>query len=633
MRVSLNSTIRSAVPATVNGQVWLDRSTTQTFATSSTFLEALREFAPGSLRGPTTGHNNLPRSHPMNSRHTYKFGDFSTATAGNLWEPARAWQTDSGPISEITGPVPFSDVHDYLHGLGYNVRIHYFLDWQSGYSEGLDLNGVGGPGGDYQWYRNPEPVDIDGNAINPVTAAAMTALEHKKLENRRIVKYLKSRGYTNIILNVGGEDWRGWSDVQAEVPWQLPDEDDQNIKYTWLSNSRTVFVNDIAAFILERGFSDISLCTGFLESTEGGRDFPLNANQISRNRTHLQYDLTNYGSKLSFVGCSMHYRGEFSRWLSEPEMQYSFPTDTGQGSWTDCSQWLRTFCTTGGNNYPNIRLFPFANSVGDSASTTLIDPLTNKHVNIQLTDHERGLVGTQMMIELIKSDLEIAQMFPGVAGDNENAGFGAEEGLCGNVNGSFVKFPLYHALKTFGPVLQRTPDVLSVEASAEGVSLVQLVLKWVNDAGNTVLSTWLINKLGTDRSVTITVPEAPVISIATVMRFSAGELSNPVTMDAASVDGLNVSVEMLAYSTVYLELELVESAVNTLLVGQSIGGDKRHWLHVTTQDEDTVTARGYFTEEDGMRVGDTVDVILTNSLEPSQRTRAERLKLVISGSA
>lgn len=642
MRVHLNTIVRSSVPASVNGQVWLDRSSSEAFATSSTFKDALREFAPGSLRAPTTGHNNLPRSHPMNSRHTYKFGDFTTVVKGNYWDTnyngpgyidedgnpgTGTGLAGAGPISEIVGPVPFSDVHDYLYGLGYSVRIHYFLDWQSGYSEGFDSNGVGGPGGDYQWYADPEPKDINGVDIDPLVAATMTSLDFKKIENRRALKYLKSRGFTDIIINIGGEDWRGWDDDdQTLVPWDILNNDNQDAKYQWISDSRSVLAHDIVDYINEQGWTDVKICSGFLESAEGGRDFPIGANQIIRNNDHVQFDLDNYGDTIDYLGCSMHYRGDMTRWLTEDVMQYSFQTPTGQGTYQECADYIRTFCTTNGNNYPNIRLLPFANSVGDGA-TSEIDPVTGKHVQIQLNDHERGLVGTQQLIELIKSDIEVAQGFPGMAGEYESAGFTSSEGLCGNLNGVFTKFPLYHALKTFGPALQQQPDVLNIEALDEE-RLISLAMKWGGE-DDTRLGFWFINKLPENRTIEVNVPESPELFIVTTRRFSVSELTNPVVSGIASVDGDTLSIEMVPYSTVYVEVAVSAWESDLILLNQAIGGPIRNWLYLTTQPINQVTRPGHFTEADGLQIGDYMDIICTDSLDPDRRTIAERYRMVV----
>jgi hypothetical protein len=629
MQINLSTVIRASVESSINGMVWLDRGSHAAFCSDPLFQAMLLEYMPGSLRGPTTGHDNLPKSHPMNTRHTYKFQDFTTAVKGNFWHPNYngIGYTDedgnpgtgtgligAGPISEIIGPVPFADTYVYLAAHSISARVHYFLDWQSGYSEGFDgrtppLN-TGGVNGDYQWYKNPEPFDIDGNPIDGATSAAMTSLQHKNLENRRVVKYLKvTRGLTNLIINVGGEDWLGWDNTKP-LPWFETigeNDDNSNKRFQWISNSRKAAVDDMYAFIVAQGWTDVLLSTGFLESHEGGRDYPSSVADRDRNRTHLQMDLANYGGKIAFLSSSMHSRADFPRFLREPTLRFAFPTDSGSATYQEASDFIKDFCTgkypgygpnldSGSNNFPNIRLLPMANSVGDARITIPWAP--NKHYtvgtirqtdapewyicliehdstnfttdlalgrwrvatkdesSIDLNDHQRGLLGIQLIGDTAKSDIKVSQFYPGMAGNCQHAGFIPAAGHTGMANGVFTKFPLYHATKTFGPVLNKNADLVSVTGET---TFWQLVLKYT-EAGKTYVAVWLINKkftgdygeeIGVGQTVPLTIPNYEVVSISNVRRFSPTELDNPLVSGlVTNQGGGSLSVDMTAFSSV-----------------------------------------------------------------------------------
>lgn len=70
---------------------------------------------------------------------------------------------------------------------------------------------------------------------------------------------------------------------------------------------------------------------------------------------------------------------------------------------------------------------------------------------------------------------------------------------------------------------------------------------------------------------------------------------------------------------------------NLSLYGQSIGGNFRRFVYPTTDSVTSPLSPNYF-QSDPMRVrpGDMVDVVSTNSLDPSDRTIAEGLTLVIT---
>jgi hypothetical protein len=619
MRVSINDVARPRIPASINGQVLLDRGTSQSFATSQEFLDMLAEFQPGSLRWPTTGHSNLPRSHPMNTRHSYFFSDFDTAASGNLWDTGYTF-ADGGPDTEILNKTAYGTICRHLG----NTRPHIFVDWQSGLSEGIN-NPLAPPlTYDYTWYRDPELKDIDGNSItDPGTIASLAAAGAKKLENRRLIKHLiEVEGLaTNLIINMGGEDWRGWDPPFPWDPTGIVDGDDQDLFYQWLRENTQPFLSDLKSYVLSKGWDEITFCVGFLESVSGGRVYPLSENNIRRNYNHLVSMVQLLGADIEWVGCSMHYRGDWSRWLTENPMQYAFPNPEGGGSWQECCDFIADTVTSLG--YPNIKLLPFANSVGDAGD------FKGDHIDVPLW--QRGLMGAQQKIEQIKSSLEVAQDYLGIMGDHKNAGADPVDGITGKVVTTFTKMPLYHALKTFGPILQKAPDALVADTTVEGSGLVQLVLKWTSDSGHTMLSIWLMNKQADSRTVQVAFPDAPSIIVGTVQRYSESETTNPVVSGITSISGRNLSVDMLPYSLIYTEVQIGGHVSDLMLINQAIGGPFRCWLYITTHDAETVTQPGYFEDRDGLQVGDSIDVIITDSLEPSKRTTSERLRLVVAG--
>jgi hypothetical protein len=222
MRINLATILLSSVSVGVHGQVVLDRSGDRAFVTSSTYLDMLDEFQPGSLRWPTTGHDNLPRSHPMAPKHTYKFGDFTgTKAKGNLWHPnynGAGYINEDGDadgdgtglagaslISTIIDIDAFKTIDQHLVAQGIDTIRHVFFDWQSGLSEAIDENGVGGTDGVYNWYVDPYPKDIDGV---DVAVGFYTNLQAKNMENRRFLRYLiETIGipHAKLVINVGAK--------------------------------------------------------------------------------------------------------------------------------------------------------------------------------------------------------------------------------------------------------------------------------------------------------------------------------------------------------------------------------------------------------------------------------------------
>jgi hypothetical protein len=292
-------------------------------------------------------------------------------------------------------------------------------------------------------------------------------------------------------------------------------------------------------------------------------------------------------------------------------MQYAFITDSGQASWQQAWNYIQA---TYGKKF-----LPMANSVGDAQSTLVWAANTNYPIDtvvkysgnslfytaqshhtstasfttdlgnglwaltpgtidedtgegkapgtlgvVALPQWQMGLVAAQQLIEQMTSDIEVAQFFPGIAGDHEHAGFSASEGLCGKVNGVFRRFPVFHALKTFGPILQRGADLIDVTVTETNV--VQCALQY-EQAGRTMVAIWLINKehsgtvpneTGLAQTVDLEIPKPylPYIEPQNVRRFSETETTNPLVSGIVSTSGNHVTVDLAAFSLTYFEVEL-----------------------------------------------------------------------------
>ncbi len=494
-------------------------------------------------------------------------------------------------ISEIIGIDAYCDTMDYLEGRGITQCVHFFLDIEASYSEGTlqgDLaSTTPGPydDADLQWYRNPY-------------GSAGSSLQDKIDENNVCIDRLHARGYSKVVLNLGGERWRGWPGLNGNGPWGPNTGTDADLKFHWLTDHAAPVIQGVVDHIAAQGYTEFEVCVSQLESVSGGRIVPLDEGNRRRNRQHLDYEVSVNGTNVSTIASSNHYRGDFPRWLREPQMrrdgsrgmQYAFITDSGQASWQQAWDYIQA-------TYDK-KFLPMANSVGD-ANTSLVwqanteypagvvllyqedgkyyiaqvPHLSDDFANdlaagkwqltpgaqdddddegkppgalgkVSLPQWQRGLVGAQQLIEQILSDIEVAQLFPGIAGDHEHAGFTPSEGLAGTVNGAFTTFPLFHAMKTFGPILQKRPDVLDFTPDDDGI--VCLALKWTDTLGRTVVSVWLINKKftgdpgfesGVAHVSMLKIPDADSLTVSNVRQFTETATTNPRTPDVVQVSG------------------------------------------------------------------------------------------------
>jgi hypothetical protein len=590
--VDLATILRANVPPGVNGVTFLDRGSTGAFVRGSTFLAMLEEYAPGSTRDFTTGHNNLPRSHPKSSQHSYSGSAFTTSPPpGNLWEPGFA---RGAPAAEIIQPADYIFIAEHMASVGKPILIHAYLDWQCGFSEGLQNPSAPGypiqnPAlQDLQWYVDPDPRDLNGN---PIPIGSMTTLDQKILENKRVIKDFMDAGFQNIVVNIGGEDWRGLGDLivppNTFPPWDISDGDpDSDHKYAWVAQGQNAMLQPLVAFVAAQGWSTrVKFVCAFLESVESGRPFPLSINPINRNRKHLDSALALYGNQLSYVDASCHYRGDWQRWLREPQvkpdgtlgMRIAFPVLAsdfpgalqGEASYAQAAKWIRIRY---GTAYPNLRFATMADSVGDAGASWAHDGLQpGDDVPLPLPPEQQGLIIIHMLIEkCLATDLDLSQFFNGISGDhgmvgeNSTAGFKPTEGHCGTIDGVFTKMPIYHASKTFGPVLHKGATAIAMTGAPAGI--VQLALTY-REGIKSFVAIWLVNKLfhgalgseiGDPQSFQIVFPAAAASLIVTnIRRFSASELDNPIVTGALTVDGLTVTVAMPAFSALHFIVELV----------------------------------------------------------------------------
>jgi hypothetical protein len=681
--ISRSAIARASVPATVNAQVFLDRGCDAAFANSEGFRETIRYLAPGSLRWPTTGHNNLPKCHPLAPKHTYKTGnDFTTVVAGNLWDPDYnqpgyrdeldqpagdgTGLAGAGDISEILNIQAYGALVRWLATRGVNTRPHIFMDWQSGVSEGLERN-PHAPTGDYTYYRDPYLADINDVLItNPATIAALAAAGAKKLENRRFLRHLiEVEGLPqNLIVNMGGEDWRGWLGPNDEplglyfFPWDPTDAGDPNeiLKYTWLYQNNKTFLSDLKAYRDSKGWTQTTFSVGFLESIEGGSSFPLPSPNITRNRAHFDILLNESGPDINWVSCSMHYRSpwldtnnQLGRFHFEEELEFAFFTQSsvtntygsqafrdGRGTFKNCRDYIRSVCTAAG--YPNIDLIQMAGSVGDPN-----DDKTGGTAP-EVNQFQRGLMASQMCIDAVKSGIVLSDWFSGVLGNKSllqtNAGVGGSYEMIGGGR-NYIRQPQYFAVSLFGQALQNTPDSLTITTNEK--QLPTLCLSWIDSTTYATprrkLALFLLNKSEFGRRLNVSLSDVLPQAVVKVHRYSEVELNAPeIPSEAWPVTlldgGTTVEVALQPYSLLYVELEDEDTFDPECLTLTYPGGaqNAKAWHYATLDGLDRVLADGYFdTASNILGVGDLIDVIVVDAIHAHERTEVfNSARLIVS---
>jgi hypothetical protein len=561
--ISAGTVIRAAVERWVADQVCLDRGTSEAGATNPTFVQAIKDLGTVGIRVFTTGHGNTPKSKPTDSQfHSYQQGDFSTVGDGNLWDYTYVGVNGvnraavGGLISEIMTPAAIVGL--YL-ALG-KVKLHAFLDWRSGYS---NLHENPTVPGDYQWYKNYDPalVDLDGNPLVVGSPAwlAYDSYDFKLLENQQTIKYLITNGVepSDLLVNVGGEDWRDRPEKGEPSPWGPDPGDHGNIGYDWLYTQVGRMMTDLKTYTDAQGWTDIIYTTGFLESKDGGDDPPLETFAQVNDLMHLNFMLDHCGTMNKYACSSMHYRGSWARFLSEEELIISFCTDmriTWEGVQTQQGQATlreaRSFVRDVGRNHPSnhteLDLLPMANSVGD------VEPDNDSLPGIPMTYFQMGIASTQYLKELIEAGYSVANNYPGISFDHEHAGFTPAEGTMGQTDGVFTKNPMFYPLALVGKILKKTPDLIQVDVDI--TQCPTFGLQWT-DGSTSVITLFLINK-GNDRDAVCRFGGNWMAGkVRKAHRYSVTELTAHEIVPPVTYLGVDLNVHLVKESITVLELE------------------------------------------------------------------------------
>jgi hypothetical protein len=540
------------------GEVLLDRGATSAFSRSATFIGAVGNLNCSMLRWATTGHDNLPKFHPFALIHTYGAGTianpgaiYSTQVAGNSWDPTYdlSW---GGVRSEVMGPDDFGALWRALGGIH---DVHLFFDWQNGVSEGR-LNPDGS--GTFDWYVDPYAKDINGNTIPAGTLALMRSPDFKKLENRRFLKnIIEVQGIApeKIIINMGGEDWRGWN---PPFPWPLPDKN-QNQQYAYFAAQVKIYLTDLLQFATEQGWrSKLRTCVGFLESVEGGAPIPLLPSTIKRDLEHFLAELKEVGPLVSHMSCSMHYRGTWDRYLTEDELQLSWFTPSGQGSFKEIFDYFRSLVS--GNGFPTIDLIQMAGSVGDARNEEGkiagdVEPMTQEQC---------GMAAFQYQAELIKAGCTLSDAYGGLWGDwPSGQGTSGVTGAWHDDLGApqpFTIWPQYYAKKMMNDVLVRDAEL--VEFISPETQLPTIAFKW-NDGEQTIVSLFVQNKRDATRVLPIEISQVQGASVRQAQRYSFTETTAPVVSGAASLAGNMLTVTANPISITRVDLVVTPGDYNS----------------------------------------------------------------------
>lgn len=533
--VDPNSVFRENIPNTINGETMIDRVTSSEFSRSSTFRDPIIRFAPGALRWPSFGHG-ANRVFHFDEPHTYAsktgpFPDLSAKTKGDLWDPNYVL-SDAGPLSEIISTSDFCLITKMLP----EVIPFLIMNWRSGVETG---------------WRDPYPKDIDGN---PISGAGMTPAEFMKLSNRRMLKSFKAQsGLSYFLVSVAGEDWLGWDDDDPgdqHIQWPLPDDHGDN-KFNFITDKQAEFLADLRSYAESQSWNDIRWVSTFTEATSGGSVIPLGPTTIETYQRHLGYLFSKAGANLDYIGCTLHYRGDWPVFLTQDELLFAFLRDEGQGTLAENRAFIHDFAADAG--YPDVDFIPLENGVGD--------PLDG-YSGVDMTQWQKGLAAVQYRIELIKAGYAFAFHYSGFGGEHQLAGLNMITALTGVPQGdasrTFTIQPQFYALETFGPVLKNGPDAIST--TSDETRLPHIVLRW-EDSGLRVYSIWLVNKTSA-RIIPLVILSNGSIGVRLVRRYSETETTNPIVTDAVRPDGNTLYVAMPEYSVLYLEI--LETEYNDL---------------------------------------------------------------------
>ncbi len=565
----------------------LDRGTSEAGAVNPTFISANAAAGFTLYRDRTTGHSNLPRSHPMDSeKHSYKFGDFSTTRQGNLWDQRSVnpyLRSYGGPKSEIITLDAVLTMDTALKVTLPRVVWWEFLDWQSGVSEGtVNPDNPAGPPYDLDWYKNTDPNLKDIDEVTPITVGspiwnAMGAFDFKVNENIRHLRKVLAAGL-DIIVNFGGEDWRGLSDLNPK-PWlDFPGQDDPDEikKFTWIYSNLAAGLAPVRTW-LDANYPGTKVGIGFLESKEGGDSPPLAAATTLRDVLHIQLGLQYAGDDADALTSSMHYRGAWSRFRTEDKMVLAFCRTTtfsgiepenqtmlGSATLQEARDWIKWI-----SNHEigrELDLWPMAQSM--PGTITDVEPSEGGKggtPGIPMTQHERGLARTQFQFELIEAGYTYAAAYVGVSFDHGQAGFSAQAGYMGIPKDDpvypavFTLFPEYYTAGLIGQCLIKGTDL--IESSVDDDFVKVWTLSWI-DHGDEILSVFILNKDSARVVPLSVVGNWGAARCRYAKRFSSAELTAPEIIPPTTEIGALLNVSLVEKSVTYLEL--VEGNVSQL---------------------------------------------------------------------
>jgi hypothetical protein len=511
----------------VAGIGMLDRVSSSAFAKGPQFKGAIMEYGAGSLRWPNAGHSNLLITHWDND-HTYYYenGPYSTTQRGNIWDPLYQpqWAADHSEVIDLEAYV------DVLNTTGADPVM--LFTWRSG-----ELWRV--IDGQNVFYRDPQPLRLDGSPMPDGEADHLNSRELQFLENNRQLKtYFELGGPDYPVVQIGGEVFLGWEEGQE--PWQLYGLD----KGEWTSDAIHAYLRDLRNFAQHMG-RELRLMAQFKEADSGGNRIPSPTNHL---QGELEKLINATGELVAFYGCSMHYRHSFQTWLDQEDMTWGFIVDDGEGTALENMEWVSDFAASKG--YPGIKLIPHANGIGSSRT----DLIPNDY-----NEFKKGMVNTQFMMELIEAGYPYACHYGGIKGEyTDNVGLKDNESVAYMGSGGYTYNPVLHATGLIGRSL--------MEEDGRPARLVGHSLVSGNESGKTqfmiiepssgqadlavnggdldpaitqVLLVYVLNKRDVGHEVTVDF-FAEIKDGLEVRRYSEGaEETAPVIADTASVSWID----------------------------------------------------------------------------------------------
>ena len=494
------------VPKSVYGEGLLNFYASDAFVRSPLFLQTVRDSQVGSLRWPSAGHSNVPIFH-FDNRHTNYYdgksgyldpakSGYTTKAPGNIWDPLYNVSNSAPATEQIT-------LGGFVNALKNTSTTPFMIfTWRSG-ELWRDINGKRVP------YRDPSPRTIEGKPMATSAAALLTSRQEQQLENKLMLKeYYAAGGPTNLVAQIGEELWAGWEDGQ--FPWLATTSNPQQLdKDEWIARTLKPYFSDLAAFATRNSYP-VRFAVQFRESANGGDHMPLPPKEIAFLQGGFNSLITNLGPTISYMTASVHYRGTWDEWLTQPQMQLAFMTDRGQGSLAEIRTWFKQYVTAKG--YPNIDLIPHANSFGETPDKA-----------VPVAPWQIGLMSSQYLIEAIKAGYEYTFGFPGFLGDYDQfASLDKTNGVAGwsQSTNTYTKAPLLYAMSSIGEALQHNAQLVPVTTGDAAVVSLGLL--------NTHhLRLYLINKHNSTTTTAIETGTDITKSAISVQRYSEKETTLP----------------------------------------------------------------------------------------------------------